>query len=127
MKMKALPRERLDTKSGILTLQDARLPCDKRIVYAAVGGSLYAEPAIRLSDQKDSIQKRAPWLCRIPDYHTASAWPMLRSEGSYTLNMRLDSPIGRVWMLNLRLDSPIGRIAYKNRHPDFAGYPFAMR
>ena len=60
MKMKALPRERLDTKSGTLTLQDARLPCDKRMAYAADRGSLYAEPAIRLSDRKDSIQKQAP-------------------------------------------------------------------
>ena len=58
MKMKALPRKRLDTKTGILTLQDARLSCDKRIVYAADGG----------------------------------VW---------TLNLRLDSPIGRVWTLNL--------------------------
>jgi len=38
---------------------------------------------------------------------------MLRSEGAYTLN--------------LRLDSPIGRIAYKNEHPDFAGRPIAMQ
>ena len=74
MKMKALPRERLDTKSGTLTLQDARLPCNKRMAYAAYGGSPYAEPAIRLlsqkdldaeptirlSDQKDSIQNQAP-------------------------------------------------------------------
>ena len=37
-KMKALPRERLNTKTGILTLQDARLLCDKRMAYAAVGG-----------------------------------------------------------------------------------------
>ena len=73
MKMKALPRERLDTKTGTLTLQNARLPCDKRMAYAAVGGSLDAEPAIRfpdrkgldaestirLSDRGDSIQKRA--------------------------------------------------------------------
>lgn len=72
--MKVLPRERLNTKTGTLTLQDARLPCDKRMVYAADGGSLYAEPAIRFpnrkemdaepairfSDQKDSTQKRAP-------------------------------------------------------------------
>ena len=74
MKTKALPRERLDTKTGTLTSQDARLPYDKRMAYAAVGGSLYAEPAIRLldregmdaeptirlSDRKDSIQKQAP-------------------------------------------------------------------
>ncbi|ETK11424.1 hypothetical protein T235_15495 [Tannerella sp. oral taxon BU063 isolate Cell 8/11] len=60
MKMKALPRKRLDTKTGTLTLQDARLLCDKRMAYAAVGGSLYAEHAIRLPDQKGSIQKRAP-------------------------------------------------------------------
>ena len=36
MKMKALPRERLDTKMGTLTLQDTRLLCDKRMAYAAV-------------------------------------------------------------------------------------------
>ena len=72
--MKALLRERLDTKTGTLTLQDARLPYDKRMAYTANGGGPYAEhairfpnrkglnaePAIRLSDRKDSIQKRAP-------------------------------------------------------------------
>ena len=36
MKMKALTRERLDTKSGTQTLQDARLLCDKRMTYATV-------------------------------------------------------------------------------------------
>ena len=100
-------------KTGILTLQGARLPCDKRMAYAAVGGGIDAEPAIGLSDRKDSIQKRAPGLCRMPDCHAISAGPMLRSEGG--------------WMLNLRLDSPIGRIAYKNGHPDFAGCPIAMQ
>ena len=50
-KMKALPRERLNTKTSILTLQDARLLCDKRMTYTAVGGSLYTEPAIRLPDR----------------------------------------------------------------------------
>ena len=44
---------------GILTLQDARLLCDKRMAYAAVGGGLYAEHAIRLPDRKGSIKKRA--------------------------------------------------------------------
>jgi len=48
------------TKTGTLTLQDTRLPCDKRMAYAAVGGDLYAEHAIRLPDRKGSIQKRAP-------------------------------------------------------------------
>ena len=38
---------------------------------------------------------------------------MLRSEEAYTLNIRLDSPIGEV--------------AYKNGHPDFVGCPFTMR
>jgi len=38
-------------------LQDARLPCNKRMAYAAVGGGIDAEPAIRFSGQKDSIQK----------------------------------------------------------------------
>ena len=50
------------------------MPCDKRMAYAADGGSLYAEhairfpdrkgldaePAIRLFDRKGSIQKWAP-------------------------------------------------------------------
>ena len=57
--MKVLPRERLNTKTSTLTLQDARLPCDKHMTYTAVGGGLYAEYAIRLPDRKDSIQKRA--------------------------------------------------------------------
>ena len=35
-KMKALLRERLDTKTGTPTLQDARLSCDKRRAYATV-------------------------------------------------------------------------------------------
>ena len=45
---------------GTRTLQDARLLCNKRMAYAAVGGGLYAEYAIRLPDRKDSMQKRAP-------------------------------------------------------------------
>ena len=52
MKMKAIPRKRLDTKTSTLTLQDARLPCDKRMAYAADGGGLDAEPAIRFPDRK---------------------------------------------------------------------------
>ena len=31
-----LGQKGLDTKTGTLTLQDARLPCDKRMAYAAV-------------------------------------------------------------------------------------------
>ena len=58
--MKVLPMERLNTKTGTLTLQDARLSCGKRMAYAAIGEGLDAEPAIRLSGRKDSIQKRAP-------------------------------------------------------------------
>ena len=45
---------------GTLALQDARLPYGKRMAYAVDGGGLYAESAIRLSDRKDSIQKRTP-------------------------------------------------------------------
>ena len=37
---------------GTLTLRDARLLCGKRMVYAAVGGGLNAEPAIRIPDRK---------------------------------------------------------------------------
>ena len=54
-------------------MPDARLPYGKRMAYAADGGDLdtehairfpdrmglNAEPTIRLSDQKDSIQKQA--------------------------------------------------------------------
>jgi len=58
--MKALLRERLNTKTGTLTLQDTRLLCDKRMTYTAVGGGLYAEHAIRFPDRKGSIQKWAP-------------------------------------------------------------------
>ena len=72
-----------------------------------------AESAIRLSDRKDSIQNRAPRLCRMPDCYATSAWSMLWSEGAYTLN--------------LRLDSPIGRVAYKNGHLNFAGCPIVMQ
>ena len=57
--MKVLPRERLNTKTGTLTLQDARLSCNKRMAYAVVGRGLNAEHAIRLPDRKGSIQKRA--------------------------------------------------------------------
>ena len=89
------------------------MSCDKCMAYAAVREGLDAEPAIRLLGRKGSIQKRAPWLCRMPDCYATSAWPMLRLEGAYTLNMRLDSPIGR--------------IAYKIRHSDFAGCPIAMQ
>ena len=45
------------TKTGTLTLQDTRLPCDKRMAYAAVGGGLEAEPAIRLPGRKDQHTK----------------------------------------------------------------------
>ena len=31
----------------------------------------------------------------MPDYYATSAWPMLRSEGVWTLNLRLDSLVGR--------------------------------
>ena len=51
--IRPLGRKDLDTKTGTLTLQDARLPCDKRMVYAAVGGRIGAEPAIRFSGRKD--------------------------------------------------------------------------
>ena len=35
-KMRTLLRERLNTKTGTPTLQDARLLCDKRMAYAVV-------------------------------------------------------------------------------------------
>ena len=142
--MKALLKERLDTKTDTLTLQDARLPCNKCRAYAAVGGRIGAEPAIRFFGRKDSIQNRAPWLCRMPVCYAASTWHMLRSEGVWTLNLRLDSP-GRkdsiqkrvprlckmpdcyamsawpmlrsegVYTLNLRLGSSVGRISIQKR------------
>ena len=92
-----------------------------------VGGGLDTEPAIRLPGRKDSIQKWASRLCRMPDCHAISAGPMLRSEGGWMLNLRLDSSVER------RLDAEsvirlLGRkeSEYKNRHPDFAGCPITM-
>ena len=55
--MKALLRERLNTKSGTPTLQDARLLCDERMTYTAVGGGLDAESAIRPLSRKDQHTK----------------------------------------------------------------------
>lgn len=40
----------LNTKTGTSTLQDARLLCEKRMAYAAIGEGLDAEYAIRLPD-----------------------------------------------------------------------------
>ena len=45
-------RKDLDTKTGTLTLQDARLLYDKRMAYAAVGGGLDTGSAIRFSGRK---------------------------------------------------------------------------
>ena len=42
----------MDTKTGTPILQDVRLPCGKRMVYAAVRGRIGAEPAIRFSGRK---------------------------------------------------------------------------
>jgi len=58
--IRLLGQKDLDTKTGTLTLQDARLLCDKRMAYAMVGGGLDTEYAIRLPDRKGSIKKRAP-------------------------------------------------------------------
>ena len=76
----------VDTKTSTLILQDTRLPCNKRMVYAAVGGGLDTEPVIRHLGRKDSIQKWAPRLCRMPDCYATSAWSMLRLEGVWMLN-----------------------------------------
>ena len=119
-------------------MQDARLPCDKRMACAAVGRVWTMDLRLGSLARRIGIQKLAPRLCRVPDCHAASAWPMLQSEGAYTLNLRLDSP-GRngsiqkraprlcrmpdcyatsawpmlwseeVWTLSLRLDFLIGR------------------
>ncbi len=75
MKMKALPRERLDTKTSTLTLQDARLPYGKRMAYAAVGGG---------------------WTLNLRlDSPIGRVW---------TLNLRLGSPIERIAYKNERPD-----------------------
>ena len=50
-------REGQHTKIGTLTLQDARLPCDKRMTYTAVGGGLDAESAIRPLSRKEQYTK----------------------------------------------------------------------
>ena len=46
---------------GTLTLQDARLLCDKRMTYAAVGGGLYAEPEIRFLGRKGQNARARGW------------------------------------------------------------------
>ena len=48
------------TKTDTLTLQDARLPCDKRMAYTAVGGVWTLSQRLDSPGRKDSIQKRAP-------------------------------------------------------------------
>ncbi len=90
--MKALPRERLNTQSGTLTLQDARLPCGKRMACAAVGGGLNAGSAIRLLGRKESGYKNGH-----PDFAGCSI-AMRKAHGlccglrGGTLSQRLDSP-----------------------------------
>ena len=139
-------RKGVDTNTSTLALQDARLPCGKRMAYAAVRRDLNTESAISFLGRKDSIQKRVPRLCRMPDCHAISAWPMLRSEGVWTLDLQLDSLVGRVgiqkrahrlcrmpdcyatsawpmlwsegvWTLSQRLDSPSRKDSIQKRAP----------
>ena len=44
-------------KTGTRTLQDARLPCDKRMTYAAVRGGMNTESAISILGRKRSGYK----------------------------------------------------------------------
>ena len=69
------------------------------MAYAMVGGGWTLSQRLDSPGRKNSIQKQAPWLCRIPDCYATSAWSILRSEGAYTLNLRLDSSVGRGGML----------------------------
>ena len=55
--IRLLGRKNQNAKTGTLTLQDARLPCDKRMAYAAIGGGLDAEPAIGLFRSEGSAYK----------------------------------------------------------------------
>ena len=90
----------LDAEPAIRLLGRKGLDAEHVIRFPNRKG-LGAEPTIRLSDRKDSIQKRASRLCKMPVCHATSEWPMLRTKGAYTLNLRLGSSIGRVWTLNL--------------------------
>ena len=56
-------------------MQDARLPCGKRMAYAADGGSLYAEHAIRFPDRKGLDAKHA---IRFPNRKGLNAEPAIR-------------------------------------------------
>ena len=97
--IRPLSRKEQHTKAGTPTLQDARLLCNKHMAYTAVGGRISAEPAIGLSRSKGGwIQKRASWLCRMPNCYATSAWSMLRSEGVWTLDLRLDFSVRRIWI-----------------------------
>ena len=126
------------------------------MAYAVVGGRIGAEPAIRFSGRKDSIQKigtstlqdaRLP--CNKRRVYAAvggriGAEPTIRFSGQKGVDTKSGiltlqdarSPcdkrmayavVGGGWTLSLRLDSSAERIAYKNGQPDFAGCPFAMR
>jgi len=55
--IRLLSRKEQHTKSGTLTLQNARLPCSKRMTYAAVRGRIGAEPAIRPLSRKEQHTK----------------------------------------------------------------------
>ena len=96
------------TKTGTLTLQDARLLCGKRMAYAAAGGGLDAEPAIRLSGRKDSIQKMGTLTLQDARLPCNKCRAYLRSEGVWTLSQRLDSP-GRKGLDNGPTIRPLGR------------------
>ena len=55
--IRLLGQKDLDTKTGTLTLQDARLSCDKRMACAAVRRDLNTESVIRLLGRKGSKYK----------------------------------------------------------------------
>ena len=107
-------RKDLDTKTGTLTLQDARLPCDKRMAYAAVGGRIGAEPAIRLLGQKDLNTKTGTLTLQ----NTRLLCDKCMAYAAVGGGLDAEPAIGH---------SRSEGGGYKNRHSGFAGCPIAMR
>ena len=55
------------TKTGTLTLQDARLPCDKRMAYAVVGGGRTLNLRLDSSVERVRMLGTTDGLCQAND------------------------------------------------------------
>ena len=88
-------RKGVDTKTGILTLQDTRLPCNKRMAYAAVGGRIGAEPTIRFSGQKGVDTKTSTLILQDTRLPCNKRMVYAAVRGGLDAELRLDSLVRR--------------------------------